>query len=407
MKKSNKKDEDVEVIEEKKDKEPKKNVEKENNEPFFDNSSHFLFKFIMTLMIILIIGGVIFLYYKKFYSNPMLTFIKSISNYQESIKINEKYNKANSVITFKGSSDNILKKEGFKILSELTINLSFANDKEMTYTEINTKYKNDSFVNVKAYANDYDNKYITYLKLDKGYDKYLKIENKYLQHFSIIKVLKEEELKDSITKVLKKSLNRDLFTREIKDKESINTLTLKNKDYQEIMLNIIKEIRNNKSLMNKFNNHYRDFDKKLDKLENDVKNNKNDYEIKTYNKLNLKQTLVKLEFINKTKNTITTFTPKDNNLVIEYNNNDKELNIDITKNSNSSYKVVVDINNKEDNMNIEGVINLDEESDVTSLTINDDMLVTDLNSETIEEVIKQITSNLLKDILKIFQKGNS
>ena len=58
-------------------------------------------------------------------------------------------------------------------------------------------------------------------------------------------------------------------------------------------------------------------------------------------------------------------------------------------------------------MNIEGVINLDEESDVTSLTINDDMLITDLNSETIEDVIKQLTNNLLKDILKIFQKENS
>ena len=159
--------------------------------------------------------------------------------------------------------------------------------------------------------------------------------------------------------------------------------------------------------MKKFNNYYKDFDKKLDNFEKEVKDNKNDYEIKSYNKLNLKQDLIKLEFINKTKNSITTFTPENDTLKITYTKGQKEINVDITKNSNSSYKVVVDINNDKDKMNIEGVINLDEESDVTSLTINDDMLITDLNSETIEDVIKQLTNNLLKDILKIFQKENS
>ena len=235
MKKNEEKKDNDEIIEEKEIKETKKKKVKETFEPFFDNSSHLLFKFVMTLMIVLIIAGIGFLYYKKVYSNPELTFIKSISNYQDKVKTIDKYNKANSVITFKGTSNNSLKKAGFDILSELTINLTFANDKDMTYTEIDTKYKKDSFVNVKAYGNLYDNKYITYLKFDKGYDKYLKIENKYLQHFSLIKIFKEEELKKTIDKVLKNSLSKDLFTREEKDKVSINTLTLKNSDYQEIM----------------------------------------------------------------------------------------------------------------------------------------------------------------------------
>ena len=179
----------------------KKEKKEEIEEPFIDNSYHYLQKLMFIVLIILVIGAIGFYYYNNIYSSPKITFIKSLTNYQDKIKYEEAYNKLNAVLDFNLKTDNETKKAGYNVLSNLSINLTFTNDKEMSYMEVNTKSK-DGLINLKAYGNRENDKYITYLKLDKGYDKYLKYETKYLQYFSLIKLVKEEKLSKNIEKIL-------------------------------------------------------------------------------------------------------------------------------------------------------------------------------------------------------------
>ena len=391
--------------EEKKEKEKKKEV---IEEPFFDNSHHFLQKLAFIVLIILVIGAIGFYYYNNIFSSPLRTFVKSISNYQEEIKYQEDYNKLNAVVNLSLSTNNEIKKAGYDVLTNLSIYLTFMNDKEMSYMEVNTKYKNSTFVNVKSYGNRENEKYITYLKLDKGYEKYLKYETKYLQYFSLIKLIKEEKLNKNIEKILEDTLKKGNFERTITKldgkKISKNTLTLSNSEYKELMTKIVKEIKNNKDLMKKLSKHYNDPEKILDNLLTKIKNSKSSYEITAYNKFNLSQDLIKIEIINRHTNSKTILTPKKSQLTIDYEKNNKLINIQIDRNSNSGYNVEITINKDKDNITIDTVINLDKTNDVTELKINDDMLINDLNKDTLEKIISQVTNINISNIFKIFVK---
>ena len=385
----------------------KKEKKEEIEEPFIDNSYHYLQKLMFIVLIILVIGAIGFYYYNNIYSSPKITFIKSLTKYQDKIKYEEAYNKLNAVLDFNLKTDNETKKAGYNVLSNLSINLTFTNDKEMSYMEVNTKSK-DGLINLKAYGNRENDKYITYLKLDKGYDKYLKYETKYLQYFSLIKLVKEEKLSKNIEKILTDTLKKGNFKRETIEEDgkkiTSNTLTINNVEYKELMTKIINAIKNNKDFMKKLSKHYNKPEELLNNYLKKVNDSKNSYEITTYNKRNLNQDLIRIEIINNNTNCKITLTPKNNTLSIKFEKCGKDIDITIDRNSNSSYKIVLGIKKDTDDIKVETVINLDKTTDVTELKINDEMLITELNKDTLDSIIPTVTNTNISNILKIFKK---
>ena len=397
-----------EIIKEKKEKEPKKEKVKEENYLLIEKDHHGLKVFLSLLVLIVLLGLVGFLYYKKVYCSPLVTFTNSLSNYQKELAKDYKgntYNKINAILDLDLKTNDDNKKNGVKILNDILTNIVFTNDKDNTYLEINTKYNKDVFANLKLYAKEEDNKTVSYIKLDK-YDQYLKYENKYLQHFSLIRLIHEENISSLFKNVLYESLSKNDFTRSEETIDGVkltkNTMTIKSTELEKMLNLIMDNIKDDTSLVNKINSHYNDAISKLEKYLEDVKKDPKDIEVSTYNKKNLHQDLVMLEY--KYGDKKITYEPKDNLILINYDNNGKEIDVTVTKNNKASYVIDFDYKKDETNYKFNLIITLDNTNDVPKIIVNDEMNIKELNTETLPSIIGEVSDNSIKDILRIFAK---
>ena len=401
--------EELDIIEDTKE---YKRVSKENDELFLEKDHHGIKVFLSLLVIILLLGIVGFLYYKKVYSSPLITFTNSLSRYQKELTSDyqvDTYNKINAIISLDLKTSDESKKKGIDVLNNISSNIVFANDKDDNYLEVNTKYKKDIFVNLKLYSKEDHNKTYSYIKIDKFYDNYLKKENKYLQYYSLIKLLHEEDLSDLFKGVLKDSFSKDNFTRSEETinntKLTKNTMTIKSSDIDKTISTIINKLKNDKNLLNKINKYYNNVIEKLESYLEKVKNDPKDLEISTYNKINIHQDLVILEY--KYGSKIITLEPYDNVVTINIDNNGKSLNTVITKNNKASYNIDFNYKNDTDTYNVNLIVTLDKTNDVPTIIISDEMSVKELNEETLPELIKEVKDETLKDILRLLQKKSS
>ena len=401
--------EELDIIEDTKE---YKRVSKENDELFLEKDHHGIKVFLSLLVIILLLGIVGFLYYKKVYSSPLITFTNSLSRYQKELTSDyqvDTYNKINAIISLDLKTSDESKKKGIDVLNNISSNIVFANDKDDNYLEVNTKYKKDIFVNLKLYSKEDHNKTYSYIKIDKFYDNYLKKENKYLQYYSLIKLLHEEDLSDLFKGVLKDSFSKDNFTRSEETinntKLTKNTMTIKSSDIDKTISTIINKLKNDKNLLNKINKYYNNVIEKLESYLEKVKNDPKDLEISTYNKINIHQDLVILEY--KYGSKIITLEPYDNVVTINIDNNGKSLNTVITKNNKASYNIDFNYKNDTDTYKVNLIVTLDKTNDVPTIIISDEMSVKELNEETLPELIKEVKDETLKDILRLLQKKSS
>ena len=401
--------EELDIIEDTKE---YKRVSKENDELFLEKDHHGIKVFLSLLVIILLLGIVGFLYYKKVYSSPLITFTNSLSRYQKELTSDyqvDTYNKINAIISLDLKTSDESKKKGIDVLNNISSNIVFANEKDDNYLEVNTKYKKDIFVNLKLYSKEDHNKTYSYIKIDKFYDNYLKKENKYLQYYSLIKLLHEEDLSDLFKGVLKDSFSKDNFTRSEETinntKLTKNTMTIKSSDIDKTISTIINKLKNDKNLLNKINKYYNNVIEKLESYLEKVKNDPKDLEISTYNKINIHQDLVILEY--KYGSKIITLEPYDNVVTINIDNNGKSLNTVITKNNKASYNIDFNYKNDTDTYKVNLIVTLDKTNDVPTIIISDEMSVKELNEETLPELIKEVKDETLKDILRLLQKKSS
>jgi hypothetical protein len=401
--------EELDIIEDTKE---YKRVSKENDELFLEKDHHGIKVFLSLLVIILLLGIVGFLYYKKVYSSPLITFTNSLSRYQKELTSDyqvDTYNKINAIISLDLKTSDESKKKGIDVLNNISSNIVFANEKDDNYLEVNTKYKKDIFLNLKLYSKEDHNKTYSYIKIDKFYDNYLKKENKYLQYYSLIKLLHEEDLSDLFKGVLKDSFSKDNFTRSEETinntKLTKNTMTIKSSDIDKTISTIINKLKNDKNLLNKINKYYNNVIEKLESYLEKVKNDPKDLEISTYNKINIHQDLVILEY--KYGSKIITLEPYDNVVTINIDNNGKSLNTVITKNNKASYNIDFNYKNDTDTYNVNLIVTLDKTNDVPTIIISDEMSVKELNEETLPELIKEVKDETLKDILRLLQKKSS
>jgi len=401
--------EELDIIEDTKE---YKRVSKENDELFLEKDHHGIKVFLSLLVIILLLGIVGFLYYKKVYSSPLITFTNSLSRYQKELTSDyqvDTYNKINAIISLDLKTSDESKKKGIDVLNNISSNIVFANEKDDNYLEVNTKYKKDIFVNLKLYSKEDHNKTYSYIKIDKYYDNYLKKENKYLQYYSLIKLFHEEDLSDLFKGVLKDSFSKDNFTRSEETinntKLTKNTMTIKSSDIDKTISTIINKLKNDKNLLNKINKYYNNVIEKLESYLEKVKNDPKDLEISTYNKINIHQDLVILEY--KYGSKIITLEPYDNVVTINIDNNGKSLNTVITKNNKASYNIDFNYKNDTDTYKVNLIVTLDKTNDVPTIIISDEMSVKELNEETLPELIKEVKDETLKDILRLLQKKSS
>ena len=418
VKKSPKVKEELDIIEDTTDikeeivKEKKTKVKKEEKqELLFENDHRGLKVFIAFFVILLLLGLVGYLYYKKVYSSPLVTFTNSLARYQKELTKDYKdnqYNKISAILDLDLKTDDESKKNGVNILNDVQTNIFFANDKDNTYLEVNTKYKKTSFLNLKLYAKEENNKTYSYIKLDKYYDNYLKYENKYLQYYSLIKLLHEEDLSD-LFDIIEDSINKKNFTRSNEKIDDItltkNTLELKSNEVEDLISNIIDKLKKNSSLLDKINFHFNNVVSKLEAYLDKVKENPKDLVLTTYNKVNLHQDLYLLEY--KYGDKEITFDPKDNITTITIDENDKETEIVITKNNKASYNIDFSYKKDETNYKFNLIVTLDKTNDVTTIIINDDMNIKDLNNDTLPVLINEVKDDSLKSILKVLQKKSS
>ena len=179
-------------------------------------------------------------------------------------------------------------------------------------------------------------------------------------------------------------------------------MTIKSTELEKILDLIINKLKNDSSLLNKINSYYNNAIEKLENYLNKIKKDPKDIEISTYNKKNLKQDLVMLEY--KYGDKKITYEPKDNLILINCDNNDKEINITITKNNKASYVIDFDYKKDETNYKFNLIVTLDKTNDVPKLIVNEDMNIKELNKDTLPSIISEVTDNSMKDILKIFAK---
>ena len=407
IKKEKKEDKIEENKEVKEEKEIKQN-KKVDNFLLLEKDHHGIKVFLSILVILVLLALVGFLYYKKVYSSPLVTFTSSLSNYQKELtkdyKVNT-YNKISAILELDLKTDDPNKTNGVKILNDILTNIVFASDKDNTYLEVNTKYNKEVFANLKLYSKEENNKMYSYIKLDK-YDQYLKYENKYLQHFSLIRLLHEENLNSFFKNVLESALSKNDFTREEETINNVkltkNTMKVSSSELEKLVNLIIEKLKKDSSLLDKINSHYNNAIERLENYVNEIKKDPKDIEISTYNKKNLKQDLVMLEY--KYGDKKITFEPVDNVININIENKDTETDIKITKNNKASY--TIDFDYKKDNTNYKFnlIVTLDKTNDVPKVIIGDEMDIKVLNNDTLPSIISEVTDNSIKDILRIFQK---
>ena len=415
VKKNTKVKEDIEeIIEEDEVIETKKRKTKleETQELFLEKDYHGLKVFLSFVVVLLLLGLIGYLYYKKVYCSPQITFTNSLANFQKELSKDykdNKYNKISSIIDLDLKDNDSDKVKGIEILNNMQTNMVLVNDKDNIYLEVDTKYDKSQYVNLKLYAKEEDNKTYSYIKLDKYYDKYLKYENKYLQYYPFIKLLHEEDLNDLFTSAIKDSISKGNFTRTEETIDNVklskNTLTIKSTEYEKLITNIVNKIKKDNSLLNKLKNYYPDITNRLDNYLEKVKNNPKDITISTYNKINLKQDLVMIELISNDKKIVLELNNNKTTITITKGNNEKE--IVVTKNNKASY--TIDLTNKDDSKTYKFnvIITLDKTNDIPTLIINDDMSVKELNQESLNSVINEASNDNLKNVLKVLQKKNS
>ena len=399
-----------EIIKEEK-KEKRETKVKEDNYILIEKDHHGLIVFSAIFIILLLLGLVGYLYYKKVYCSPLVTFTSSLSNYQKELTKDykdNKYNKISAILDFDLKTDDEDKKNGIDILNNILTNIVFEEDKDNTYLEVNTKYNKEAFANLKLYTKEEDNKSYSYIKIDK-IENYLKYENKYLQHFSLIKMLHEENLNSFFENVLESALSKNDFTRTEETIDGVkltkNTMKIKSSEIEKLINLIIEKLKKDSTLLEKINSYYNNAIERLESYSEKIKKDPKDIEISTYNKKNLKQDLVMLEYIYGDKKI--TFEPKDNIITINIENNDKETNIIVTKNNKASYNIDFSYKKDESNYKFNLIITLDKTNDIPTIIVSDDMSVKELNTETLPTLINEVTDNTLKDLLKVLQKKNS
>ncbi len=394
-------------------------MKKNNNqeELFIEKTKHKTLKIIISIMliVIMILGG--YYYYNK---------INSPQNKYNNIKeaINKKINnnnflKLDSPLKINGLlkydiEDSVKYKEIKNIINNLTIQMNGEIDlnNNLSNLNINSKYKDDSFISFQTYKENNMN----YLYLFDIFNKYILLDDANIKNISF------EEVKSSLKSIILElfnTINPDIIKRNVQtitiNKQDIEafeyTIFLEKEDVIEFFNDYFKKLNNNPKYLNLLKQL--NIEEKINEFINIIKQDNNKYEIKIYTKKDFfKNELISIRQTLKSDINITlNFDIIDQeNYYLYFQNNDSEKEIYLTLND-SIAKIDKKMKSQEEAIHINASFNYEPVSNVTKESINNSIKKSELNNEEKQIIKENISKNenlekLINELEKIKELEN-
>ena len=407
-----------------------KEIEEKDEELFIPKTKHKALKIIIGILLLVgLATGAYFLYQYKF-NNPKNIVNKviedAISDVREDL-INE-FNYDKYKLDGHIKVDANIKDELSSITDTLkNIEVQFSGEfdtkEEVGVYNINTKYKNDKLLDIKAY----NEKELTYVLLEGIYDKYLKTDTSKEQEKKVVTEMPNininpkdmQSLTDSLLKALKNSITNYEFLKEstkitIDGKETAvfnNYVILKDKEVNDFIKNIINELKKDTNFINilkKFTED--DIETVLNKIISGINEEefKGTYKLCFYTDKSLfNKKLVRISQIVTIEDVSMTFNIdklSDDEKIISLSSMGAEYSIKVKKN-NSVINILLTQKILDMYMNIDINLNYEKINEITKPDISDSKDVNDLTDEEIKEIENKLNENkALEELIKEFNK---
>ena len=398
------------------------NKEVKEEELFIPKTKHKGLKILLAIILIsgLIVGGY-FLYQYKF-NNPKTI----ISNALEKAKNNIKESFQEIANTDKYQFDGHIKlntnidDEIFKILKDIELQINGeidSTESNANYT-INTKYKDDKLIDIKAYQE----KSTIYILLEEIYDKYLKIDSK-IDESKIKEALPIDTInpKDiqTIYNALIYALEKEILKIDIKSEDATitidgkdvqvinNYIELKDKEVNNLAKNILNNLKNNQDFITIMNNLTKE---KTNEIFDEIEAGINQEEFQGIYRINLytNKSILNKELVSIRQ----TISQNGLNVLINVDVIDKnEYSLSIStmgisyvikvKNNNSAINLTLEMNALGQYINIELNMNYKKINTINKPDVSNNKDINDLDEKEIEEIEKKIMSN--KNLLKLIE----
>ena len=389
--------------------------ENKNEEPFIEKDHKGLKTFIVIAILLLLLSGVSFFCYYKFYNNPKVVIGNILNNSKKLFKTPDKIYDISKI---NGSIDMDLKLENQelqkigKVINDIKLqyNLSVNNNDKYGIFEIYSKYQDKELLNVQVALDDKNN--ILYLYLEDLFDKYLKMDiNVEISDNINTEKINDDVIVSSIANALDEALTEDDFKREkdeviinnIANKVYRNSLVIDNNNYKRIMTTFIEKLINNEEFikeMDKINTN-EDTKEKLQDILEEINNQNFDIvlELNFYTATNLKQELVMCELVyfeNSINNTNSvTFVPmSENEFIISFIEGEEEIaTISLKRNSNNNILVSLEANSDGNIIKFNFNASYEKLDKLDKLDTSKNINIEDLTNED----QSKITDNLMKN----------
>ena len=389
--------------------------ENKNEEPFIEKDHKGLKTFIVIAILLLLLSGVSFFCYYKFYNNPKVVIGNILNNSKKLFKTPDKIYDISKI---NGSIDMDLKLENQelqkigKVINDIKLqyNLSVNNNDKYGIFEIYSKYQDKELLNVQVALDDKNN--ILYLYLEDLFDKYLKMDiNVEISDNINTEKINDDVIVSSIANALDEALTEDDFKREkdeviinnIANKVYRNSLVIDNNNYKRIMTTFIEKLINNEEFikeMDKINTN-EDTKEKLQDILEEINNQNFDIvlELNFYTATNLKQELVMCELVyfeNSINNTNSvTFVPmSENEFIISFIEGEEEIaTLSLKRNSNNNILVSLEANSDGNIIKFNFNASYEKLDKLDKLDTSKNINIEDLTNED----QSKITDNLMKN----------
>ena len=402
-----------------------------DNEELFIKKDHRALKaFIIITTILLILSGLSFIFYYKYYNKPMIVIGNIINNSKKSF--NKLSKETDDIYKVNGSFDVNLNFKDQQLQDigniinniKLQYDLSVNNIDEYGIFKINTKYQDDKLINFNSVI-DIKEQYF-YLYLEDIYNKYLKTTININENSEIKEQINYNIIINGICESLTDAFKEEDFERKkgkisVKDKlinVSRNSLVINSNNYKRIMTSILNKLINNQEFINEIDKINQEKTTK-DKLNNLLENlNKEEFKdiikINFYTKLNLKQDLIKIEITRITEeqeSIIEIDQLNDNEFVIRLIGDNKELaNITIKNNTNNNMLINLELMDEDVNIKLSFNMAYEKLKKLEKLDTTENIDIDNLSEKETNEIVTKLLENkaiteIINDFSKIFSQG--
>lgn len=406
-------------------------MEKENNVLELEKSNK-TGVILLIVGLLLIIGGSVYCYI-NYFNNPSYIVKKGINKVTNIYKESKKQEKSgdkpfnisgNLEFDFKANDNDVQKM--FDVFNNLDIlyNFDIYTKNEISYFKLNSKYEDKDLINI----NMYQEKKLLYIYLEDLFDKYIKlselseivdnIENENKVNDKDIEIIIQGLFDALSNSFLENDFHREKeeLTIENKKVEVYNNYILYNKEnYKEINERLIKNINDNKELINTLNKVFGE--DKVKEIFNEIK------EMDDIEDSSIEMCIYTKGLTNEFVKMIINLEVEDSNLIFEINNEDVikvsvigegiDMMISLEQNDLNNYFINLNIIEEElGNINVKLSMIMESIKEVSEIDISNVIDYDKLGEDDFNNIMEKISKNetinmLIKDITNVFSNVNS